>query len=131
LIAATPLAWLYFSGVSGLNPALTELATTSLWLALPGPALAVLQSWYQGAMLHHRRTRGITVAVIIYLIVSTIILWAGAAWGKIPGLYIALAAFTLAGTIQIIWLWYASRPAILAVRQRDAMSVVADQLAFC
>ena len=57
LITITPLAWLWFSGVSGLSTELAKLATTSLWLALPGPALAVLQSWYQGTMLHDRRTR--------------------------------------------------------------------------
>ncbi len=126
LITATPLAWIWFSGVSGLSFELAMLATTSLWLALPGPALAVLQSWYQGAMLHDRRTRGITVAVVIYLIVSAAVLWAGAAWGGAPGLYVALAAFISVGLAQTLWLWYASRPAIRKVRQRDGLPLVAD-----
>jgi hypothetical protein len=77
-------------------------------------------------MLYDRRTRGITVAVVIYLIVSTTVLWAGAAWGSIPGLYVALAAFTIAASVQTLWLWHASRPAILAVRQRDGLPVKAD-----
>jgi hypothetical protein len=126
LITITPLAWLWFSGVTGLSSELAKLSTTSLWLVLPGPTLAVLQSWYQGAMLHDRRTRGITEAVVIYLIVSTAVLWVGAVWGSIHGLYVALAAFTTAGFAQSLWLWHASRPAILAVRQRDALSSVTD-----
>jgi hypothetical protein len=128
LITLTPLAWLWFSEVSGLSLELALLATTSLWLALPGPALAVLQSWYQGALLHDRHTRGITVAVVIYLIVSTIILTAGASSAQIPGLYIALAAFTLAGVAQTLWLWHASRPAISAVRQRDQLLAAAEEI---
>jgi len=123
LITITPLAWLWFSGVSGLSSELAKLATTSLWLALPGPALAVLQSWYQGTMLHDRRTRGITVAVVIYLSVSTVVLWIGAAWGGVPGLYIALTAFIIAAFAQTIWLWIASRPAIRTVRQRDGLPI--------
>jgi adenosylcobinamide-GDP ribazoletransferase len=41
LVAATPLSRFWFEGVSGLNPALTELAVIGLWLALPAqPAAA-------------------------------------------------------------------------------------------
>jgi len=126
VITLTPMARLWFSEVSGLNPELANLAKTSLWLALPTPALAVLQSWFQGAMLHDRRTRGITSAVIIFLLTSTAILWAGAAWGKVTGLYIAMLTFTVAGSTQVIWLWSMSRSAIQAVRLRDALSVEVD-----
>jgi hypothetical protein len=121
VVTATPLAWLWFSEISGLNPELASLAKTGLWLTLPGPALAVLQSWYQGAVLHDRRTRGIIEAVVIFLITSTAVLWAGAAWGKVTGLYVALAAFSAAGITQTLWLWSISRPAIRAARQRDAV----------
>jgi hypothetical protein len=119
LITVTPLAEIWFAGVSGLNSELAGLAKSSLWLALPGPALAALQSWFQGAILYDRRTRRITQAVFIYLITNAIVLWAGVAWGKITGLYIALAAFTLAGAAQTIWLWLSSRPALQVVFQRD------------
>jgi hypothetical protein len=119
LITATPLAEVWFGGVSGLTPQLTNLAKASLWLALPGPALAALQSWFQGAILYDRRTRRITQAVFIYLVTNSAVLWVGAAWGRVTGLYIALAAFTLAGVAQIIWLWIASRPALQTVFQRD------------
>jgi hypothetical protein len=123
LIIITPLAEMWFAGVTGLAPELTNLAKTSLWLALPGPALAALQSWYQGALLYDRRTRRITQAVVIYLVTNSAVLWAGAAWGKATGIYIALAAYTLAGIAQILWLWTASRPALQAASQRDKAAI--------
>jgi len=44
----------------------------------------------------------------------------GVIWGKFTGLYVGLAAFTLAGLIQTGWLWLASRSSLQEVRLRDA-----------
>jgi len=124
-IAATPLAPFWFGRVSALNPRLVTLACRSLWVALPMPALGVLQSWYQGTIVHSRRTRGITEAVAIFLLASSAILWAGVAWGQMIGLHVGLAAFVAGSLAQTIWLWHRSRPAIQAVQGRDkALSVV-------
>lgn len=110
IIAATPLATFWFGRVSALNPRLVTLACMGLWVALPLPGLNVLQSWYQGAIVHSRRTRGITEAVVIYLLVSGVILWAGAAWGRMTGLYVGLVALGVARLAQTAWLWQRSRP---------------------
>ena len=59
------------------------------------PALAVLQSWYQGAILHSHKTRGITEAVLIYLFVNIATLTLGVLWGKAIGLYIGLSSFVI------------------------------------
>jgi len=67
LFAITPLSEVWFSRISGLSPELTRLAQIGLWLTIPTPALGVLQSWYRGALLHSRRTRGISQAVVIFL----------------------------------------------------------------
>ena len=40
---------------------------TSLFLMLPMPALAVIQSYFQGVVLYSRRTRSITESVSIFL----------------------------------------------------------------
>ncbi len=111
LIAATPLSRLWFGQVSGLAPALADLARIGLWVALPMPALSALQSWYQGALLHSRRTRGITEAVAVFLVTSAAIAWAGVAWGQITGLYVGLAAMVLSTAAQTAWLWQRSRAA--------------------
>jgi hypothetical protein len=76
IVAATPLAAFWFGRVSALDPRLILMARRGLWVALPLPALNVLYSWYQGALVHNRRTRGVTEAVVIYLLTSSALLWA-------------------------------------------------------
>jgi hypothetical protein len=119
ILAATPLSGIWFEGVSALSPNLANLARSSLWIGLFMPALTVFQSWYQGAILNGRRTRGITEAVVIFLVTSAVILTAGVIWGRITGLYIGLAAFLISSTVQNLWLWYRSLPVLEVVRQRD------------
>jgi hypothetical protein len=120
LMAATPLSLAWFGGVAGLAPSLVELARRALWLALPIPALAVLQSWFQGALLNSRRTRGITEAVIINVLTGAIMLSAGVVLGQWAGLYVGVAAIAAGLIIQTAWLWWRSRPALRAAQARDA-----------
>lgn len=110
VIAATPLARVWFEQVSALSPELSEMARLGLWIALPMPYLATLQSWYQGVILYGRQTRGITESVVIFLLTSALILSAGVAYGKSSGLYFGLLALTASMTTQTAWLWYRSRP---------------------
>ena len=123
IITATPLATIWFGRISGLSMPLVVLATTSLWFALPLPSLNVLQSWYQGALVHSRSTRGVTEAVAIHLLTSSAILWAGVAQGETPGLYIGLVAFSVGSLTQTAWLWYRSRPVMRQLDARDAGAV--------
>ncbi len=124
LTAATPLAGLWFERVSALSPHLLQLARTSVWLALPLPLLAVLQSWYQGALLHGRRTRGVSESVVIYLASSAIFLSLGVLYGRLTGLYVAVAAMALSMSLQTIWLWVRSRPVFMHLLCRDAPAPV-------
>jgi progressive ankylosis protein len=119
LILATPISSFWFQTISALPENLAILAQTGIWLTLPMPALAVLQSWYQGALLHSHKTKGITEAVVVYLIVNFATLIFGVLSGKVIGLYIGLASFVLSTLIQTVWLWYRSRQAISHVHQRD------------
>jgi hypothetical protein len=124
LVAATPLSELWFGGVVGLSAELTHLASRALWLLLPMPALNVLISWFQGTILHDRRTRGITEAVAIYLAVNTGVLVGGIYLGGQPiGLYVGVASFAIATAAQMAWLWLRSRPAMQAVQvcETDAL----------
>jgi hypothetical protein len=126
LITATPLSNFWFVKFSALPSHLVELAQRGLWLALPLPALSVWQSWYQGAILHSRRTRGITEAVVIYLFTNGVILVSGVLWGQTTGLYIGLAALTASVFTQTGWLWYRSLPSLRKVKQRDTISPAAQ-----
>mgnify|MGYP001088968942 CR=1 FL=1 len=78
----SPLSFLWFTNVSAISPALITLASSAFWFAIPLPALSVLQSWYQGAILASKKTRSITESVTIFLTVIILVVFAGVAWGK-------------------------------------------------
>lgn len=124
IIAATPLATIWFGIVSGLGSKLVALARWGLWIALPIPGLTVLQKWYEGTIVHSRRTRPITEAMAIFLLADGAVLWAGVAWRQVAGLYVGLAALATGMLMQIAWLWQRGRPAMQAVQERDAASEI-------
>ena len=119
LIAITPLSILWVERISALRPGLASLARAGLWFALPLPAMSVLQSWFQGAILHSKRTRGLTESVVVYILTDGAILLAGIAWGKTTGFYVGWLAFMVATLAQTAWLWLRSRVAIQEVTLRD------------
>lgn len=102
LLAATPLSRLWFEGLSALPADLAAMARSGLWVALPMPALTALQSWYQGSLLHGRRTRGITESVVIFLAVDAAVLSGGVIRGGLSGLYVGLAGMVIATLAQTV-----------------------------
>ena len=90
-----------------------------MWIAIALPAVAVFQSWYQGAIVYGRRTRSITEAVVIYLVSFLMISWMGVMWGKTTGLYIGLAAMAISMFAQTVWLWFRSRRVMADIQRRD------------
>lgn len=119
LIAGTPLASVWFRSVSALPPRLASLAVAGLWLVVPIPGLTVLQSWYQGAIVHSRRTRGVTEALLAFLLVTGAVLWFGVWRGQYVGLYVGLVAFSAGALVQTAVLWLRSRPAIQGVESAE------------
>ncbi len=111
LIAVTPLADLWFSGVSGLSRSLADMAHLALWLAIPIPAMRALQSWYQGVLVHVRRTAPITESVVVFLLVCIGVMWAGVETATTPGVYVAVVAFAIGRVAQTVWVWWRSRSA--------------------
>lgn len=104
LVAATPMARLWFVSVAGLSPELAGLAHHALWLGLILPGLRVLQSWYQGAIMYSQRTQGIMESVLLFLSAAVVVLLSGVAWGRIAGIYVGMAAFVLGLLVQVVWL---------------------------
>jgi hypothetical protein len=109
-VAATPLGALWFSGLSALPKDLVPLAATALLLLVPMPALSVLQSWFQGTLVHAHRTRAVTEAMGALLLVIALVLAAGIAWQGAPGLEVASAAITLGYVTLVAWLGVRARP---------------------
>jgi hypothetical protein len=104
VVALSPLGPLWFGRVSALPPDLTALAVVALAIACPLPALNALQSWYQGVLVHSRRTRGVSESMAVYLAVMVAVLVAGIGVGRLPGLPITMLGMAAAGACQVEWL---------------------------
>lgn len=120
LVAATPLSAFWFGRVTALRPELVEMARIGFWIALPIPGLTVLQSWFQGAIMHGRRTRGIPESIVAFLLAVLTVAGIGVNLAEITGLYVGMLAFTAANIAQTFWLWVRSRPIMREVRERDS-----------
>ena len=111
LLAGTPLSEVWFGSVSGLSENLVAICSTALLFAVLMPGYQAFQSWYQGVLVHRHRTRGITEAVALYLVVSLVGLTLAVNFGEARGIYLALCAFTAGGLTQTAWLsWRCRRP---------------------
>jgi len=122
LAAATPLGVLWFGRVSALPADLAGLAARALWIMVPLPALAVWQSWWQGTLVHSRRTRGVTESVVVLLAATLLPLAIGVAFHAAPGILFAAAAFTVGNGAQAAWLVRRSRSEIARLEARDALA---------
>jgi len=120
VMAATPLSRFWFNTLSALPPELAVLGQRGIWFALPQPALAVYQSWYQGAILHGKQTRGISEAVVVYLASMAVLLIASVMWGRWVGLNAVLTTMSVSLVLQTVWLWIRSQPVLRGVILRDA-----------
>jgi hypothetical protein len=105
LLALSPLGAFWFRTISGLSDEVATTAHLALLLAVLMPGFAVVQNYHQGFLVHERRTRHITEAVVLNLAICALLLVLGVALLRgIPGIYVALVAFTIAGLAQTAWL---------------------------
>ncbi len=109
LLAVTPMAFLWFSNVSGLSPDMAHLASRAFIILLPGSLISPLNSWFTGAILHSRRSRFVTEGMAIYLLIYISGLWLGKEFFPGSGVYIAVVASMAAGISQTAWLGIRSR----------------------
>lgn len=119
LVMIPPVADTLFAGLLGLVDPLPQMIRTGLFFLFPLPAVAVAQSYFQGVILHSRRTRSITESVAIFLGVTGVLLLGGVLWGAVTGLYYAAAAFTGGELLRIAWLGVRSRAPRRYLRERD------------
>ncbi len=118
-VAATPLSDFWFEDISALPPSLISLASTAMWFGLLAPGANALQSWFQGLIVHSRKTRGIPEAVALFLLVTTGIYVFGIRVFTQPGIYIGVLGFSAGMIVQAVWLWFRSRPAVVEIQQRS------------
>lgn len=121
VVAATPLSRIWLQDVSALSAPLALLARNGLWIGFLLPALNALQSWYQGVLLNSGKTRGISEAVVVFIVITAAVLAFGVVWGKSTGLYVVLLAFSAGMLSQTIWLYVRSRKPMAALNRRDML----------
>ncbi len=107
----TPLAQLWFGRVVSLPAELIPMARAGLWIAMLAPGLTVLESWFSGILLHSRKTRGITEAMILGLTVLSSVLAFGIATHVAKGVNVVALAMVCGAITRVIWLWLRTRPA--------------------
>jgi hypothetical protein len=109
LFMIPPVASWVFAGLFNLADPLPTMAWRSMFWLLPLPALTVAESYFQGLILHGRRTRGITESVVVFLIVVAVVLFVGVLWGQATGIYVAICALASGELLRTVWLWFSSR----------------------
>lgn len=114
LMAFTPLSRIYFAGVSGLSPDLARLAAMGVAAALLWAPIDTFRSALQGRLTHLGKTAHVGEATVVFIVTSALLLAVGVAWQGVPGLPFAMAAFSLATLVQLIWLALRSRTPVVA-----------------
>ncbi len=109
IMAVTPLSDLWFGGINALEPRLIGVAKTALWIAVLLPALSVYQSWFQGHLLHRRRTHVITESVVALLIALISVNTLGVYVGTITGIYVGLCGYLCGALANVGWLRFRSK----------------------
>lgn len=104
VVSLTPLARLWFWRVAGLGEADALIAAQVLVLMLPSSLLTPLNSWFSGNLLNLRRSRGITEAMVVYLVIFTGALTLIGRYTALSGLYIVVISMVLASIGQTGWL---------------------------
>lgn len=110
LIAFTPLARIWFEGVSGLSPELATLAFVPAQIACLAPAFTALGGFQRAVLVRARRTRPITVASAIEVTGIALLFpffAGGLGW---MGVTAAMGAFVGGRGLGVLFLWWQARP---------------------
>ena len=109
VLAFTPMARVWFEGVSGLEPGLASLAFLPAQILAVGPGLSVVIGLQRGLLVKARRTRPITMATVIE--VTTIaLLFPLLGWGLgWMGVTAAITSLMVARTLGVSFLAWAVR----------------------
>jgi hypothetical protein len=103
-IAFTPLARLWFENVSGLTYDLSEMAYLPVRIMILLPALSVLLSFQRSTLVVAGRTRPISVATAVELVVIVAVLLASIVWLDMIGVIAATIAYVIGKSVSNIYL---------------------------
>ena len=112
IMAFTPLAALWFGGVSGLVPRLVELSVPALQILVFMPICSVLLAFYRALLVWSRETRAITWAGLVETVVVLGVLWALIQPMNMIGVSAASWATLLARGVDLVALYFWSAPIV-------------------
>jgi len=105
LVALTPLAWFWFSTVSGLSMDLARFAIVPTMILVPLPFLSVILSYQRGILVVAHVTRPITWATVIEVtlvaMVFPVLAW-GFGWVGVTAAVTAFLVGRLAGILFLV-----------------------------
>ncbi|MBL67234.1 MAG: hypothetical protein CMO74_02095 [Verrucomicrobiales bacterium] len=108
-LITTPLIDLWFTQIIGLRVELAQIGKASLWFALLHPAITTWACYFEGRLIHAKRSNPVTEAVLFYTLSLFIFISIITAQQSMPGLNAAVLAMTIGGILQMSWLWIRCR----------------------
>ena len=108
ILCLTPLINVWFLKFIGLKPELAQLGKSALWFALFLPAITTWGCYFEGILVHAKRSNPVTEAVIFFTSTLFIFLYLVVKQQSMPGLNAAVCALSLGSFTQMLWLWWRS-----------------------
>ena len=68
VLCLTPLIDVWFEKFIGLRPELAAMGKTALWFAVALPAFTTWCCYFEGVLIHHKRSTPVTEAVVFYIV---------------------------------------------------------------
>jgi len=109
LMAFTPLITFYLLVITAVTPNLAQFVIAGVVAGLFIPALHAIQSWLRGLLMVVKTTGSIYWGMGLNLIVTVAVL-AGGVILHTPGAPAAAVALSLGMVVEIIYLWWRTRP---------------------
>jgi hypothetical protein len=105
LFVLTPLLDMYLYGIQDTTRLVGTIASNSLLLFIPLPALTVMISWIRGLLINRSVTKAVNAGMVVNLVVSITLLVIGVRqqW---PGINAAAIALVVAAFVEFLFLWW-------------------------
>jgi hypothetical protein len=121
LFVFTPLNGLYLFELQDTTAEVGNMARQGIAYFLLLPALTVLISWLRGLFINARRTRIVTLGMVLNLLATGIILYVGMQL-ELSGLLTAALALNGAAAIELAVLWWQAQRGLAAIQSRPMLA---------
>jgi O-antigen/teichoic acid export membrane protein len=109
IFAFTPLADWWLGSVSALSQDLVDFALWPMRIMVFIPALTVCLAWQHGLLVLYHRTRAITLAALLEMIVMAAVLFVTVEWLGLPGAIAAGLAMVGGELLGPLFIFYILR----------------------